>query len=335
MKNIFRISVILLTILFSSCVHQWPESLPIPVKLKLEFDGSMHPFDTLLVDTKTPTDDDHDLRYVVEAYRNKEAGGYYRDAIVREVFTKDIVSTLDNEIMLSVPDEGSYTFKVWVDYVGQGEADHKYYNPEKFNEIMMHEHQGNTDLRDAYVGSVELYAKRYGSQVPVEEGTLHLYRPVAKYEFISSDLVEFIERETRMLNTRADLVQRGTKELDLNDYTVKIYYTGFMPSAFNMHSDRPNDSKTGVYFESKIQKINDKEAKLGFDYVLANPGEASVVTAVAIYDAEGIEIAATTDIHIPLRRGMLTTVKGSFLMKESSGGVSINPDFDGEFNIIL
>lgn len=321
MKNIFRIASILLVMLFTSCVHQWPESVPVPVKLILKFDGSMHPFDTLHVETKTPTDDNHDIRYVVEAYRMKESGGYYRDAIVHEVFTKDVVSTLDHEIMLSVPDEGSYTFKVWADYVDQVKTDHKYYNPERFNEIVIHEHQGNTDLRDAYIGSVELYARRYGSQMPVEEGVMQMSRPVAKYEFISNDLAEFIERED--------------KSMDLNDYTVKIYYTGFMPSSFNMHSDRPNDSKTGVYYESKIQKINENEAKLGFDYVLANPGEASVVTAVAIYDAEGTEIAATTDIHIPLRRGMLTTVKGSFLMKESSGGVSINPDFDGEFNIIL
>jgi hypothetical protein len=32
---------------------------------------------------------------------------------------------------------------------------------------------------------------------------------------------------------------------------------------------------------------------------------------------------------------MLTTIKGNFLIQESSGGVSINPDFDGEFNIEL
>lgn len=335
MKNIIRLSVSLLALLLSlaSCVHQWPESVPTSVTLKFVFDRSMNPFDTLQFDTKAPSADQLSVRYVVEAFRMKADGTYYRDAAAREVYIKDGLDNLDNEVVFTVPDEGYYTIKAWVDYVDKGSTDHKYYNPDKFNEIVIHKHEGNSEYREAYIGTAEVEVIRYGSQVPLVEGTLEMSRPVAKYEFISEGLDEFIEKETRLLNMGVD--EKDAKKLDLNDYIVRIYYTGFMPSAFNMHSNRPNDSKTGVYYESKIEQVDDKHAKLGFDYVLANPDEASIVAAVLIYDKEGTELAGTTDIHIPLRRGKLTTVKGNFLMKESSGGVSINPDFDGEFNIRL
>lgn len=328
MKKNFRLSVILLTLvtLMSSCVHQWPESVPTNVTLKFVFDRSMNPFDTLNFETKADELASHEVRYVVEAYRMKPTEGYYRDGAIRQVYMKSDLENLDNEVVMTVPDEGRYHIKAWVDYVASGSQEHLYYNPDNFSEILLHQHFGNNEFREAYIGSVEVDVVRYGSQVPFVEGTLQMARPVARYEFITDDLVEFIERETRLLN--------GV-EPDLDDYTVRIYYTGFMPSAFNMHSDRPNDSKTGVFYESRIQKISENEAKLGFDYVLANPDEASIVAAVGLYDRNGEELAATTDIHIPLRRGMLTTVKGSFLMKESSGGISINPDFDGEFNIVL
>ena len=108
-----------------------------------------------------------------------------------------------------------------------------------------------------------------------------------------------------------------------------------MPSAFNMHTGRPNDSSTGVFFDSGITALNEEEALLGFDYVLAQEGDASVTLAIVIYDKLGNELSSTDNISVPLRRSMLTTIKGNFLIQESSGGVSINPDFDGEFNIEL
>ena len=335
MKNIIRLSVSLLALLLSlsSCVHQWPESVPTSVTLKFVFDRSMNPFDTLEFDTKAAQAEKLSARYVVEAFRMKADGTYYRDAAARQVYTKDDIENLDHEVVFTVPDEGNYTVKAWVDFVDRGSTDHKYYNTDKFSEITIHKHEGNCEYREAYIGTIEVEVIRYGSQVPLVEGTLEMSRPVARYEFLSADLDEFIEKETRLLNTGVD--EKDAKKLDLNDYTVRVYYTGFMPSAFNMHSNRPNDSKTGVYYDSKIQPVDDKHAKLGFDFVLANPDDASVVAAVVIFDKNGVELAGTTDIHIPLKRGMLTTVKGNFLMKESSGGVSINPDFDGEFNIIL
>ena len=69
MKNIIRLSVSLLALLLSlsSCVHQWPESVPTSVTLKFMFDRSITPFDTLQFDTKADNVANLDTRYVVEA----------------------------------------------------------------------------------------------------------------------------------------------------------------------------------------------------------------------------------------------------------------------------
>ena len=40
-------------------------------------------------------------------------------------------------------------------------------------------------------------------------------------------------------------------------------------------------------------------------------------------------------IEVPLQRNRHTVIRGMFLMSEASGGVSINPEFDGDYNLIF
>jgi len=43
----------------------------------------------------------------------------------------------------------------------------------------------------------------------------------------------------------------------------------------------------------------------------------------------------TEPIEVPLKRSHHTIMTGMFLMSEASGGVTINPDFDGDHNLIF
>ena len=81
--------------------------------------------------------------------------------------------------------------------------------------------------------------------------------------------------------------------------------------------------------------LDEHNARLGFDYVMVNGRESSVMVAVGLFDENGVRLSMTNPIEVPLKRSMLTTVKGSFLMQDTGGGVAINPDFDGEYNIII
>ena len=53
-------------------------------------------------------------------------------------------------------------------------------------------------------------------------------------------------------------------------------YQGFMPCSFNMFTNKPADSWTGVAFDSTMQRLSDTEVELGFDYVFVNGGESTV-----------------------------------------------------------
>ena len=114
-----------------------------------------------------------------------------------------------------------------------------------------------------------------------------------------------------------------------------FYYVGFMPNTYSMHTDKPVDSSTGVMFESTLKKLSESEASIGFDYVFVNGKESAVTVQIGIYDNEGTQLSLTEPIEVPLKRSQHTVMTSMFLMSEASGGVTINPDFDGEHNLIF
>ena len=160
---------------------------------------------------------------------------------------------------------------------------------------------------------------------------VQLSRPLAKCSFVSSDLQEFIDKELEARNRNA---ARGeeSRSLDLSDYKVMFYYNGFMPCAYNMFTSKPNDSKVGVRFESAITVTSESEALMGFDYVFVNGSEATASIILALYDKDGKEIFSSNPIPVPIKRAQHTIMRGEFLTIDTSGGVGIVPDFDGEYN---
>ncbi len=357
--------------LSSSCaVHEWPDTLPADATLKLDFNTAMPQFIVLDVnDTRASKDSrDYEIRYVVEAYRKLGDNSFAETPYGRYVFTKDDVSELDNEVTVSI-DEGTYDFYVWTDFVEKGTGRDYFYDTRNFRKISITgEYEGDNDFRDAFVGHKELTVERLGASVPPVSGTVEMERPLAKFEFITTDLQEFITKVISDMNkknkdtksadtqvnadddvgaagssgddTKAEDDTKGDGDskspvVDLKKYNVVFYYTGYLPSVFNMRDNKPCDSSTGVSFSSDITLIDEHNARLGFDYVLVNGKESSVMVAVGLFDEDGVRLSMTNPIEVPLKRSMLTTVKGSFLMQDTGGGVAIDPSFEGEFNIVI
>ena len=105
-----------------------------------------------------------------------------------------------------------------------------------------------------------------------------------------------------------------------------------MPDAYSMNTDKPVDSSTGVMFESTLRKLSESEASMGFDYVFVNGKKTTVTIQIGIYDNEGTQLSLTDPIVVPLKRSHHTILTGMFLMSEASGGVTINPGFDDDYN---
>ena len=329
-----------------SCVHQWPEPADTQVVLHLVYETELPQGPVLDVSTRAEqADQEYDMRYIIEAYRRK--GNSYEDTpYKRFVFWEDQIQNPDKSFTLTIL-EGDYRFSVWSDYVLQDSQEDHHYNADSFKYIKLYgredgrKHVGNDDRRDAFIGTTEVEVIRFGGGHPPVEATIDMARPLSKVVFITTDLEDWKTKVlTNMYENAIQNAKPGTNvefngEVDLSQYTVKIHYPQYMPNAFNIMTDRTTWSDFNVSFESKMIQLSETEAAMGFDYVFANRNEANVVMAVSLYDKTGTQLARSYDITVPLERGKVTTVKGSFLLEESDGGVSINPDFDGEFNIVI
>ena len=356
----------------SCAVHEWPEPTPADVIVNLDFDTQMPQYKVLNEEGTRASHDgrDYDIRYTIAAYRLLQDGNYAEEPFLLKVFSKDEIEELNATFRFSI-DEGSYRFYVWTDFVLAGTQNDYFYNTINFRRISLQgAHEGNNDFRDAFSGSADLKVIRRGSKETPSTVTVQMRRPLAKFEFITTDLQEFITKtieamirkeeaeaaakagETKseggdnpedITPTESDTKTDGdtktgdtkTPVVDLEKYTVVFFYSGYMPNAYNMMEGKPCDSATGVKFSSAISAIDNHDARLGFDYVFVNGEESSVMVTVALYDEEGAQLSISRQIEVPIKRSMLTTVRGSFLMQNTGGGVAIDPGFEDEFNIYI
>lgn len=350
MRKILYLITCLPILLLSACdVHEWPETPEfVKLHLRLNYETDMTEWEHLYDGTSVieqglgETYDNHrdygKIRYIVRAYPISEKQRTMQDYTQEFVFTKDIAEGYNHEVTLDlIP--GDYNIMVWSDIVQHG-GDTYFHDKTNFAEITLQgEHQGNNDYRDAFRGSgnVTLIADII-ERVP-DTLDIAMQRPLAKYEFITTDLTEFINKE----QTRADAKSKAqstdgedvTTKVSIEDYKVVFYYVGFMPNAYSLFTDKPVDSATGVLFESTLNSLSETEASVGFDYVFVNGTESAVTVQIGIYDNEGTQLSLTEPIKVPLRRSHHTIMRGMFLMSETSGGISINPEFDGDYNLVF
>lgn len=334
-------------VLLTACdVHEWPDTPEnVTFRLKLRYERDMTVWEHLydgtgvteqgLGDTYDNRREHGKMRYIIRAYPLTEKQRSTREF----VFTKDITEGYDHETTLDLA-AGDYRIMVWSDLMENDDVD-PYHDAGDFAEITLQgDHRGNDDYRDAFrgTGDISLTAD-VAEYVP---GTLEItmQRPLAKFEFITNDLAEFIQKEGLRIAAKSGGAESASgndpaTRVNIEDYKVAFHYVGFMPCAYSMLTDKPVDSSTGVMFRSDLKELNDREASLGFDYVFVNGTESAVTVQVGLYDKEGTRLSLTEPIRVPLRRNRHTVLRGKFLMSEASGGVTINPDFDGDHNLIF
>lgn len=331
-----------------SCVHEFPVATPADVVLKLTFNTDMPYYKTVYFpeDTKSvsamseelgfdPQDfSDHqsyDVRYIIEAYRLLSDGSYGREAAKRWVFTDEDASVMDDYNFKVSIDEGKYLFRAWADFVEPGSEDDLYYETSNWKSgIRLNSsdgYDGATDWRDSYAGNVEIEVIRFGSEIEPVSGVIPMNRPHGKYFFLTNDLDEFV---TKVLLTKAKEDDTKAPQFDINDYSFVITYTSFVPNSYNIHTDRANDSAPTATFETSLTQLDETRAVMGFDYVITGTqGNTSVRVGLQLKDKDGSVLAEHSNINIPVNASQYTIVEGRFLMQESSGGVAIDPGFNG------
>ena len=338
-----------ISILFTSCnVHEFPEEESrkrIPFLLNLNFNTEMPLHQEIIyarsgdVATKGATSG-HDIRYTNNAYRNDDGRGNSRVAEETFILTKSNHANLNHTAQLEL-EEGTYDFRIWADYVEHGSDDDKYYDTSNFSEIILankDNHPGSNDYRDAFRG----YASAQIAAKGDNQVTAEMKRPMGKFKFVSTDVDLFLSRVVEMMQNRGLLAdvdmasdsKAAIQSINLNDFKVVFRYNAFMPCSFNMFTDKPADSWTGMSFTSNMQIENEKEMALGHDYIFVNGTTTTLSLSVEVYNKEGELLSSTRPIDVPIVRSKLTVVRGEFLTSKATGGVSINPGYDGEdYNI--
>lgn len=357
--KIRSIVFLLLAFILTACVHEFPDERPnlVPFRLHLDFNDEMSLYKEVVYtktgETKGPGA--HDIRYTVNAYRTDVPRAENRIPDATFIFTESEPESLNYTASLELQ-EGDYNFSVWADYVDSGTREDKYYDTHDFSEIILADrdnHSGSNDFRDAFRGYASatvidpaLYTGEMLESID-NQATAEMMRPMGKFKFVSTDLAVFLRRAAQMMQERGLLsmnadIQPDTKaeydkllqSVDLEQFTVRFRYNAFMPCSFNMFTDKPSDSWTGMTFTSNMYTENNEDMTLGYDYVFVNGSETTLSVSVEVYDSRGELMSSSRPIDVPVVRSKLTVVKGEFLSSKATGGVTINPGYDGEdYNI--
>lgn len=329
------VAMLLMMTATTSCVHEFPE---IPdtrtVVLTVSHDMNWSYYDQV-VSRDAGDAPDYVVRYHFNITDPDDPSRVIRTETQysRDLTRADFVTTLDVPV-------GTYSVWVWSDLADAGTGKSCNYDSSDMSQIVYTQpYSGNDDRRDAFRGMTTVTVEPSTDADLRCEGHIDLERPLAKYRFVATDLREFVEREVsrnpHLSRNPGDTPVMTPVEIApiLAEYHVKVLYTGYMPSVFNNYINRPVDSDTGVMYEGDMQILNSDEAMLCFDYVKVNGHESSIPVRIEIYDKDDKLISRTNPINVSIVRNRFTTVRGRFMTSMASGGVGINPDFDGEYNV--
>lgn len=326
---------VLLALGFSSCVHEWPE----PPAMRGARLVVRHELPWRLFDFYYNTRDGSGaeapsvwngvaVRYIYEVY----PAGTTEVPVARYTEVRSDVTLADFTTRIDLP-AGEYDVYVWSDFIDSSTERSLFYDADIFSSIkLLTPYRGDSELKDAFQGMFHASVPSSVDELVDVEFDVTLKRPLTAYAFLSTDLAEFIEQETRRKSAeRSDVSQAPA--IDFNSYKAVLRYPVFLPVEYSIFRNRPIDSATGVSFSGAMQIINSDEVLVGFDYFFINGAESSVNVAIDIYDPEGKLVSSVPSLTIPVERGRATIVRGEFLTSQAHGGIGINPGFDGDFNI--
>ena len=339
----FCVYVLGLMLLCGCDVHQWPESWepePEPgqfgmATLRLHYEPDMQVWNHLY-DPKLNEIEEVGLagEYtnvvssgVMDIFVNVYRHGNTEKSVAEYTFTHDVTDGYDCELELPLP-LGTYEVAVWSHLRKHGEAPH-FYEPNNFRGIYIisNNYDGNTNYRDAFRGRADLDLMTVTNTGPATVYDVEMHRPMGKFELVTIDLSEFLDHETE----RRHLMTRANAE----DYRVVISYPNYYPNGYNLLSDDIS-AGSGYQFETRMIVTGESEASMGFDYVFIRKGvQVPVQVRVQVYDFNGNIVASTQVIDIPIQRDHHTVLRGAFLSMNTGGGVGINPDYDGDHNVVF
>ncbi len=336
--------VISVSLFISSCetVFQYPDknavdptlvNLTLNLTLDITSINDFEDYDGVKTLTKSEGETLYNIRTIVEIY---EAGNS-SEIIERTIKYHNYVDIDKYELCETYAvNAKEYRILAWADVVDNSEdIDLHYSSADLRNILPTTPYTGSTDLKHCFSDVIDVDLTPYRDEWDVvyeAEGVLE--RPLSRFEIITTDLDKFIDEQYLILNAGETKADDDTKaDIDPSKFTIKLCYDGYMPYGYNVETDIPNRAETGVEFNTSMVQISDSEARLAFDHIFVNHTESSVNVSMTVYNEDGEIVKQTNSTSIPLLRNKRSVVTGEFLTDEYVPGVTVDPSFDGEYNI--
>lgn len=336
--------IVLYALLMASCrptILEIPENGGIdPTLVNLELLLSTEPVEPY-TSANTPSGDasemPYDVRWIIEVYRDGLPGDLVERRILAGEPASDGVHSIQTTFALHA---AKYHAVAWVDYVDAGLVADKYYEVDTLSSIRIPDSEhyvGNEAYKDAYAGNQVFDLSAYRDIWNAETSSAMKVTPaVAKIEFIATDVDKFLGQTAPSGNSNL-LAGDGASpgDLDVASLQITVQYAGYFPSSYNAYTGKPNDASLGVSFDCCATPLSDTEARLAGDHVFVNGSESAVTVNLLVRDNRGNLLNEVAGIRVPVVSGKLTTIRGEFLTKKISSGIGINPNFEGEYNIVI
>ena len=234
------------------------------------------------------------MRRIVEVFRD-EIGG---EPVERRVLGCEQAADGHHTIRTSLALHAARipTSSAWMDYVDDGSVADKYYTvPSLSAHSACPRPEATSATKTARIPTSrsrrsisEAYRDRWNETV---DATVTLQRPMAKIEFITTDIDKFLDELAARRTKAGNISPRYllTKNPDLSTIRVQVDYAGYFPSGFNAYTNKPNDARTGMSFrlfhEEPAPRIRRRIWPATTIYV--NGSESAVKVNLTIRDGEG------------------------------------------------
>lgn len=240
----------------------------------------------------------------------------------------------DVKLSVSLP-SGEYKVVMWQDCIDKyGEP---FYNTSSLDAVLIRDAEsyvGCTDLKDASWNITELSIPHTDEWNVNIDYNVNLERPVSKITFLSTDGPIFMQRCTEYLRAKSSYSSTLAHDHVRERVSLRFTYEGYILSRFDATIGEFRNSALGYGFDGVLEET-DKPTDLfiGSDYVFVNEDESVVWLKLTVIDnLDGSIIEQTDRIRVPLKKGEETVVTGDILTMYWGQGVSIDPQFSGEFD---
>ncbi len=260
-------------------------------------------------------------RYAVQLFRYQDGGSQFG---LTPVFKYDFVRTssvvaLDTTVFLPI-DPARYQVFTWVDRLDDAGA--PVYDASVFDDVRIgSDYAAGANMRDAFVGQVELDLSGVIVAGEKVQRTLHLDRPVAQLRFVAPEALTFLSY---------------TAGIGIDQMRATLRYTAPIPDGYSLFRDATGATRSDVSVAALPAWDMSGELLFCSDYVFAPAGkDGSVSVEFSVVSTDGKPICSFSG-DVPVRRGWTTSV--TFEIPDlggdnKTGGIGISPGFDEEIEV--